>query len=89
MSVDEQSANNIQRRISRTAKLSLASKEDLINSRRVSRAAIHFTETGDFGFTLVEQLKLTRLVFIFFVVFKRMLIISMFKQLMLLPFFLR
>uniref|UniRef100_A0A914PHS4 Globin family profile domain-containing protein n=1 Tax=Panagrolaimus davidi TaxID=227884 RepID=A0A914PHS4_9BILA len=60
MSVDEQSANNIQRRISRTAKLSLASKEDLINSRRVSRAAIHFTETGDFGFTLVEQLKLTR-----------------------------
>uniref|UniRef100_A0AC35F7F6 Uncharacterized protein n=1 Tax=Panagrolaimus sp. PS1159 TaxID=55785 RepID=A0AC35F7F6_9BILA len=59
MSVDEQSANNIQRRISRTAKLSLASKEDLINSRRVSRAAIHFTETGDFGFTLVEQLKLT------------------------------
>uniref|UniRef100_A0A914Y4K9 Uncharacterized protein n=1 Tax=Panagrolaimus superbus TaxID=310955 RepID=A0A914Y4K9_9BILA len=58
MSVDESAAP--QRRISRTAKLSLASKEDLINSRRVSRAAIHFSETGDFGFTMVEQLKLTR-----------------------------
>jgi len=56
MSVDEQ---QLPRRFSRTGKLSLASKEDLMSSRRVSRAAIHFTETGDFGLTMVEQLKLT------------------------------
>ncbi|KAE9551509.1 hypothetical protein FO519_005277 [Halicephalobus sp. NKZ332] len=56
MSVDEQ---QLPRRFSRTGKLSLASKEEMMNSRRVSRAAIHFTETGDFGLTMVEQLKLT------------------------------
>uniref|UniRef100_A0A7E5A147 GLOBIN domain-containing protein n=1 Tax=Panagrellus redivivus TaxID=6233 RepID=A0A7E5A147_PANRE len=59
MSVGEDSGLPAGRRMSRTAKLSLASKEDMMNSRRVSRAAIHFGETGDFGLTLVEQLKLS------------------------------